>query len=63
MKVFQYIQTFLPDLLELIRIILEMSNSEFEDISKTWPAPIKTKLAKMRFEARLMEEFPDSEGE
>jgi hypothetical protein len=62
MKFFEYIQKFLPDVLDLIRFILDLNDHEFESISQSWPAPIKTKLAKMRFEAKLVKEFP-IEGE
>lgn len=49
----------LPDLLELIRFLVTINDKEFESITTTWPAPIKTRLARVRFESRLMDEFPD----
>lgn len=58
MKIFQLIAQFLPDVMELIQFFCTVGEEEFESISKTWPAPIKTKLARLRFEAKLIEEFP-----
>ena len=62
MKIFNLLKQFLPDILELFEFILHINDSEFEEISKRWPSPIKTKLAKLRFEAKLLTEFPDKEG-
>jgi hypothetical protein len=59
MAFFDIIKKFLPDILELFEFVLNSDDNEFKTISESWPAPIKTKMAKMRFEAKLLKEFPD----
>ena len=61
MQIFNLLKLFLPDVLELFEYILNINDHDFMKISKSWPAPIKTKMAKMRFEAKLLAEFPDEE--
>lgn len=59
MNIFKKIMEVLPDVFSLIEYFTNMSDHEFEAISKTWPAPIKITMAKIRFEAKLEKEFPN----
>lgn len=59
MKFFELFKQFLPTILDLFKYFLSIGDSEFETISQTWPAPIKMSVARLRFEAKLIEEFPD----
>lgn len=44
--------------------VLGMKDDEWEDISKAWPAPTKTRLAKLRYEAKKQEAFfNDGDGD
>lgn len=63
MKWFDLVKQFLPDVVDLVQFIMTIGDREFEEISKSWPTPIKTKMAKLRFEAKLLREFPDEGGE
>jgi hypothetical protein len=59
MGVFNLLKQFLPTILELFEHILGLDDEEFEQISSSWPAPIKMKIERLRFEAKLLVEFPD----
>jgi len=58
MDIFKKILAVLPDVFTLIEYFTNMGDKEFEAISKTWPAPVKITMAKIRFEAKLEKEFP-----
>ena len=47
----------LPIFGEWLKWVLNMQDEEWEDISKAWPAPTKTRLAKLRYEAKKQEAF------
>ena len=58
-----FFKNLLPTIMEFFEWIFNMNDDEFEEISKSWPAPIKTSMAKARFEAKLLQVFPDKEGD
>lgn len=55
--ILKFIGVALPVLGELLNFISGLSDEEWEDISKTWPAPTKTKVARLRAEAKAMSHF------
>ena len=55
--VLKFISEFLPVAAELLDFITEIPDKEWEEISKVWPSPTKTKLARMRAEAKAMKHF------
>ena len=59
MAFLEIFKQFLPSILELVQFLFTANDKEFEKISESWPAPIKTSFAKARFEAKLIEKFPD----
>ena len=49
----------LPIFTDWLRWVLESKDEEFESISTAWPAPIKTRLARLRYEAKRDAKFGD----
>lgn len=46
-----------PVFAEWLLWVMKQEDVEFEEIAKAWPAPVKTRLAKIRYEAKLNEKF------
>lgn len=46
---------------EWFKWVFEPNDVEFEEISKAWPAPIKTRLARLRYEAKLREKSGEAD--
>ena len=46
-----------PVFTDWLKWVLDIKDKEFESISKAWPAPIKTRIARLRYEARRDEKF------
>ena len=53
----KFIIEILPVFGEWLGWVIGMKDEEWEDISKAWPAPTKTRLAKLRYEAKKHEAF------
>ena len=47
----------LPIFAEWLKWVIESDDKEWESISKAWPAPTKTRLARLRYEASRDEKF------
>jgi len=47
----------LPIFAEWLKWVIESDDKEWESISKAWPSPTKTRLARLRYEARRDEKF------
>ena len=53
----KYVLEILPVFSEWLKWVIEMPDTEFENISTAWPAPTKTRLAKLRYDAKLEQKF------
>jgi hypothetical protein len=51
----------LPVFVEWLQWVIALPDHEWEDISKAWPAPTKTRLARIRYEAKLHDKFGGDE--
>ena len=52
-----FVGEILPVVGDFIKWIAGMSDKEWESISKVWPEPTKTQMAKMRAEAKARLHF------
>jgi hypothetical protein len=46
-----------PVFLDWIKWMINLPDKEFEEISKAWPAPTRTKLAWIRAESKALKHF------
>lgn len=46
-----------PIFVDWLKWVVEVDDKEWESISKAWPAPTKTRIARLRYEARRDEKF------
>jgi hypothetical protein len=46
-----------PVFTEWLKWVITSSDEEWEEISKAWPAPTKTRLAKIRYESKRDKKF------
>ena len=54
----------LPVFTEWLGWVINMKDDEWESISKAWPAPTRTRIAKIRYEAKKYEAFfADKDGD
>jgi len=51
-----------PLFIDWLKRVIESSDEEFEEISKAWPAPTKTRLARLRYEAKRDAKFGGGES-
>lgn len=51
----------LPVFSDWFQWVVKMPDDEWEDISQAWPAPTKTRLAKLRYEAKRDAKFGTEE--
>lgn len=51
----------LPVFADWFKWVFEKDDTEFEEISKAWPAPIKTRMARLRYEAKLREKSGETD--
>lgn len=56
-EILKFISQFLPVAAELLEFIAGVPDKEWETIETAWPAPTKTKLARLRAEAKAMKHF------
>lgn len=56
-KILEVVGSALPSLGEFAMYIAGLNDAEWEDISKVWPGPTKTKMARIRAEAKAMAHF------
>jgi len=56
-KIFDVVSRALPVIGEFIGFIAKLPDKEWEEISKAWPAPTKTKMAMVRAEAKAVLHF------
>jgi len=47
----------LPVFTDWLKWVIETDDKEWESISEAWPTPTKTRLARLRYEARRDEKF------
>jgi len=56
-KIFEIVANALPAIGEFIGYLVNLSDDEWEDISKAWPGSTKTKMAMIRAEAKAQAHF------
>ena len=54
------VSNVVPVFVEWIKWAIETDDEEFESISKAWPAPIKTRLARIRYEVKRDKKFGEN---
>jgi hypothetical protein len=62
-KFLEVVGGFLPTIGEFVMYLVNLSDDEWEDISKSWPSPTKTKMARLRAEAKATAHFFGKVGE
>ena len=55
--IFSVIGKMLPTIGEFVGFLANLSDAEWEDITKAWPEPTKTKMAMLRAEAKAAAHF------
>ena len=56
-EIFKIVGEFLPAVGEFISFIADLPDKEWEDITKAWPGPTKTHMARIRAEAQARKHF------
>ena len=56
-KLFEIVGSALPAVGEFVGYIVGLSDEEWEEISKAWPSPTKTKMARLRAEVKAHAHF------
>ena len=56
-EIFKIIGEVVPVAVELIQHMINLPDKEFEEISKAWPSPTRSKLAKIRAEMKARDHF------
>lgn len=61
----KFLSDALPIFAEWLGWVINMKDEEWENISKAWPAPTKTRLAALRYEAKKYDAFfkTDEDGD
>lgn len=47
----------IPVFVDWLKWVIEIDDKEWESISEAWPSPTKTRVARLRYEARRDEKF------
>jgi len=61
--IFNVIGSMMPAIGEFVGFLVNLPDKEWEEISKAWPAPTKTKMALLRSEAKAAAHFFDGSVE
>lgn len=48
----QIVADIIPVFAEWLKWVITIDDKEWESISKAWPAPTKTRIARLRYEAK-----------
>lgn len=56
-QILKFIGEAIPVIGEFLGFIADLPDKEWESISKAWPAPTKTKMARLRAETKAMKHF------
>ena len=60
-NIFNIVGDVVPVFVDWLKVIFDTSDVEFESIQKVWPAPTRSKLARLRAEAKIRAAFPVEE--
>jgi len=54
---FDFFKEVVEAIIDFFKYISSLNDDEFKEISKAWPAPTKTRMAKLRVTARARDAF------